>query len=317
MRKVLLLFERKRKNYLCDSEEIKKSLEELFEVGRSMGIKYYRASISRYSEGIFEEAWFYEDKKWKKEKNVKPDIIFDRSPYVYIDSGIKEKMASKFAFANDLVFDHIFNSKFSSYLVFKEWMPETRIAYSLGQLKDNLKFIKTGKVVIKPDIGSGGRNIEIINKRDMNDIKINKYPVIIQEFVDSSSGIKGLVNGIHDLRIIFLNQKPILSYVRQPKSGFVANYCRGGIKRAVSFNKIPESLRLELKKITTKLKSFNDIFYSVDFFFDKNQKFYIIEINPSPGLRVIEDDIRKKYYEKLTEYFNNIAKISEACLRDG
>ncbi|MFZ2970446.1 MAG: ATP-grasp domain-containing protein [Minisyncoccia bacterium] len=296
------MFERKRKNYLCDSEEIKKSLEELFGVGKTIGIKYYRASISRYSGELFKEAWVYEGKKWKKEKNVKPDIIFDRSPYSYSDSRIKEKMASKFTFANDLVFDHIFNSKFSSYLVFKEWMPETRIAYSFDQLKDNLKFIKTSEVVIKPDVGSGGRGVEIINKKDVDNIKINKYPVVIQEFIDSSSGIKGLVNGIHDLRIIFLNQKPILSYVRQPKSGYVANYCRGGIKRAVSFNKIPKSLRLELKKITAKLKSFNDIFYSVDFFFDKNQKFYIIEINPSPGLRVIEDDVRQIYYKKLSDY---------------
>ncbi len=305
MKKVLLLFERKRKSYLCDNEEIKKSFEELFDVGRIMGIKYYRASISRYSNGFFKEAWIYENKKWKKETNVKPDIIFDRSHYVYSEAGIKEKMATKFTFANDLVFDHIFNSKFSTYLIFKEWMPQTRIAYSFGQLKDNLKFIKTSKVVIKPDIGAGGRGVEIINKKNINNVKINKYPVVVQEFVDSSNGIEGLVDGIHDLRIIFLKQEPVLSFIRQPKSGYVANYCRGGIKKAISFNKIPKNLKLELKKITVKLNCFNNVFYSIDFFFDRNQKFYIIEINPSPGLTAIEG-VRKRYYEKLSEYFLKI-----------
>ena len=306
MKKVLILFEKKKRAYLCDNLKIKKNFEELFEIGKKRGIRYYRASISRYSNGAFSEAWTNKNKKWIKEKNVKPDIIFDRSPHLLCESKTKEKMASKFVFANDPVFYQFGKSKFLTYLVFKNFMPKTRIAYSFNELKNNLKYIKTDKIVIKPDVGAGGEGVEIINRREINKIKINKYPVVVQEFVDSSKGIKGLVDGIHDLRIIFLNQKPILSYIRQPKSGYISNVSLGGIRRIIPLSKIPDNLILALDEIVDKLKCFNNIFYSVDFFFDKNQKFYIIEINPSPSINLEDDDARCRYYKKLSEYFLDI-----------
>jgi len=304
MRKVLILFGKKNKKYLCDNAEMKKSLEELFEAGRKKGVKFYRASISRYLfVGIFDEAWVYKNKKWQKEKNIKPDVIFDRSPFIYSEIEIKESMASKFIFANDPIFHQLGDSKFLTYLVFKNLMPKTRIAYSFNELKNNLKYIKTSKIVIKPDVGASGRGIEIINKIKINKIKINKYPVVIQEFVDSSFGIKNLVEGVHDLRIIFLNQKPILSYIRQPKSGYISNVSLGGIRKIIPLSKIPDNLISALDEIVGKLKCFNNIFYSIDFFFDKNQKFYIIEINPSPSINLEDDNVRCKYYKKLSEYF--------------
>ena len=304
MRKVLILFEKKNKKYLCDNAEMKKNLEELFEVGKEKGIEFYRASISRYSsKGFFDEVWVYKNKKWQKEKNIKPDIIFDRSPYIYNEIEIKEKMASKFIFANDLIFHQLGDSKFLTYLIFKNLMPKTRIAYSFNELKNNLKYIKTNKIVIKPDVGASGKGIEIINRNKIDKIKINKYPVVIQEFIDSSFGIKNLAEGVHDLRIIFLNQKPILSYTRRPKSGYISNVSLGGIREIISLSKIPNNLRSALKGIVNKLKCFNNIFYSVDFFFDKNQNFYIIEINPSPSINLEDNNARHKYYEKLSEYF--------------
>ncbi len=306
MKKVLILFEKKRKSYLCDNLNIKRNLEELFEIGEKRGIRYYRASISRYSNGAFSEAWTYKNKKWTKEENIKPDIIFDRSPYLSGENKTKEEMASKFVFANDPIFYQFGKSKFLTYLVFKDLMPKTRIAYSFNELKDNLKYIKTNKIVVKPDVGAGGKGIEIINGNEVNKIKINQYPVVVQEFIDNSCGIKNLVKGVHDLRIMFFKQKPFLSYVRQPKSGYISNVSLGGTREVVPLSKIPNNLRLALKRIVNKLKCFNNIFYSVDFFFDKNQRFYIIEINPSPSINLEDNRARCKYYKKLSEYFLEI-----------
>ena len=306
MKKASILFEKKRKSYLCDNLNIKRNFEELSEVGEKKGIRYYRASISRYTNETFSEAWVYKNKKWKKEKKVKPNIIFDRSPYLSNENKIKEEMASRFVFANDPVFYQFGKSKFLTYLVFKDLMPETRIAYSFNELKDNLKYIKTNKIVIKPDVGAGGKGVEIINRNEVNKIKINQYPVIVQEFIDSSFGIKNLVKGVHALRIMFFNQRPFLSYTRQPKNGYISNVSLGGTRKVIPLSKIPNNLRLALKEIVDKLKSFNNIFYSVDFFFDKNQKFYIIEINPSPSINLEDDDARCKYYKKLSEYFSEI-----------
>jgi len=306
MKRVLILFEKKNRTYLCDNSKIKKNFEELFEIGEKRGIRYYRASISRYSNGMFSEARTYKNKKWIKEKNVKPDIIFDRSPYVSSENLIKEKMASKFVFANDPIFYQFGKSKFLTHLVFKDFMPKTKIAYSFNELKNNLKYIKTNKIVVKPDVGAGGKGVEIINRNELNKIRINKYPVVIQEFIDSSYGMKNLVEGVHDLRIMFFNQEPFLSYIRQPKSGYISNVSLGGNRNVIPLSKIPNNLKSSLKRIANKLKCFNNIFYSIDFFFDKNQKFYIIEINPSPSINLEDNDARYKYYKKLSEYFLEI-----------
>lgn len=305
MIKVLILFEKKDKKYLCDSIEMKRNFEELFEIGGKRGIKYFRSSISRYKNGVFKEAWVFINKKWKIEKNIKPDIVFDRSPYLASEIKTKEDMASRFAFANDLLFYQLGASKFLTYLVLKEFMPETRIAYSYEQIKNNLKFIKSKKVVIKPDIGASGKGVEVLNKKDLvkNKTKIEKFPVVVQEFIDSSKGVKGLIKGIHDFRIMFFNQSPFLSYIRQPKSGFVANFSRGGTKVSIPLDKIPKKLFNNLNRITKKLAYFNNMFYSIDFFFDKDQKYHIIEINPSPSIRIVENNYRKYYYKKLSEYF--------------
>lgn len=306
MKKVLILFGKKRKDYLCGGLKAKKNNEIMFEIGKEMGVKYYRASISRYKKGVFKEAWTFDSRKWNKEKNVKPDIIFNKSPYKPSENKLKEEIASKFTFSNDLMFDQIGNNKFLSYLIFKEWMSKTIIVYSQNQLNKSLSLLRTSKVVIKRNTGSGGKNIFIVDNRNINKIKIIDFPVIIQEFIDSSFGIKGLAGGVHDLRIMFINHKPILSYLTKPLKGYVVNSSDASEKKLVPLNKLPKKLKKELKNITFKLSYFNNLFYSIDFFFDKKQKFYIIEINPSPNMRLEDDSIKRKYYKMLSEYFLSI-----------
>jgi len=57
-------------------------------------------------------------------------------------------------------------------------------------------------------VGSGGEEILIKDKNELIKEKINfDRDYILQEFIDTSKGIKGLVSGVHDLRVVLLNEK--------------------------------------------------------------------------------------------------------------
>ena len=63
-----------------------------------------------------------------------------------------------------------------------------------------------------------------------------------------------------------------------------------------------------MEKIKT-FKEFNNLFYSLDFIFDENQKPYILEINSRPAFIIGKDDDKKffdGYYKEIVDYFLNI-----------
>ena len=49
-------------------------------------------------------------------------------------------------------------------------------------------------------------------------------------------------------------------------------------------DQIPEQIKKLLKIINKKLEKYTPKNYAADFFFDENQKAYLIEINTKPGL---------------------------------
>jgi len=64
---------------------------------------------------------------------------------------------------------------------------------------------------------------------------------IVQQFVDSGSGIEKLnIEGVHDLRVVVVDGKPVLSYIRQPESGYIANVAQGGTMEFVKLKMCPK-----------------------------------------------------------------------------
>ena len=295
---------------------MKFQIEKLFIEGEKARIKFYRATVYSFNadKKCFTETWLFDNDKWIIVNNIIPDIVFDKSQYSPELIPIKNKIASVFKFVNDPVFDEITSNKFITYSLFKNWMPKSYLVYNKKDTNNKLKYLNGSRVIIKPVVGNRGIDVKVLTKKEIKNLEIKK-PSLLQEFIDSNYGIKNLIKGCHDLRVIIFNKSVFGSYLRIPRSGsFIANIVQGSRRIVLKKEKIPKETLAITKEIMNKFDCFDNLFYSVDFIFDKKQKPYLLEINSKPGFGAVNDSTEDtefknfldSYYKRIIKYFSEI-----------
>lgn len=309
MKKVLILYSGDDK---IKKEEHKKNYELLYEMGTEKGIKFYRGNIKNYYKDKFKIVETFKSGKWIKEYNIKVDVVIDKCVYIE-DREIENKnnISKNSLIINNIYFNNLFGSKFLTYLVLGNCMPKTFLAFNKKDLIRKIGFIRSDKIVIKPDKGIQGRGVFIINKNKKEIKQVLKkrmeYPVVVQEFIDSRSGFKGIAKGIHDFRIMFIDHKPVLTYIREPVGkSLVANVSLGGKRTVVDLKRIPKKLERKYKRVLNKLKMFENAIYSIDFIFNEKQKPFVVEINSSPSFHLEDKKHLQNFYKKIIKLLINI-----------
>lgn len=283
----------------------KKGFEDLYEYFEVKGIDLCRAPIEFFDDTkkIFSKAQFFQKGNWIWKENVRPDIIFDKSPFFIGQELMKsrEKISNNFPFVNDLEISKSMSDKWENYVQFSEYYPKTILIQNSKDL-DNISKLNSKRVILKPLTGSGGSGIVISEKDKIIPIE---FPFIVQELV--------FVNNPHDLRIVIVNNKPFYAFVRTPKKGeLLANIARGGKIRVVPIDEISKNVLEKVKKIGKQLKKYENKLYSVDFIVDDNKKSWVLEMNSRPGIILEKEELkyREYFYDKLVNFFLNI-KISK------
>jgi glutathione synthase/RimK-type ligase-like ATP-grasp enzyme len=317
MKKVLILYKANKpinKNKPFQTRNTQTQIEKLFIKGEEKGIKFYRAPLYSfdYKKKNFTKGWSFQNNKWIIVKNIIPDIIFDKATYDSSLIAVKNKISSIFLFVNSPAFDEMTSNKFTTYHLFKDYMPKSYLVHSKKDINKKINYLRDNKFVIKPITGAEGRAVKVIAKKDTKNIRI-KEPMLLQSFIDSSKGINNIVSGYHDLRIIIFNNKIFGSYIRTPKQEcLLANIAQGGKRIILDKNNIPPKALKIVKYVTKSFSSFDNLFYSVDFIFDKNQKPYILEINSRPGFSILSVDKEKSekffkdYFDRIIKFFSEI-----------
>ncbi len=184
--------------------------------------------------------------------------------------------------------------------MFKKFCPKTFLVKNKKELLEFLKKITSENKVIKPVSEGAGKGVFIGNDKYL--IKCHyKFPLLVQEFMDTSDGIPGVYKGIHDLRIVFINDKLAYCFYRTPPKGeLIANVAQGGKQILIPNNKIPKNAIVIAKAVVKYMKK--DYVISVDIGFVKGEP-YIIELNSSVGLNY---DEKEKAY---TSFKKKLAKI--------
>jgi D-alanine-D-alanine ligase-like ATP-grasp enzyme len=116
---------------------------------------------------------------------------------------------------------------------------------------------------------------------------------------------------MHDLRLVFVNDKLIYSYIREPKDGsYLANLAQGGKLIIVPKSKLPKALNPIVKYINETLSSFKNRIYAIDFMFDEKGKPWIVELNSMPGLFFTPEEkpYMMEMYKELLNLFKAILK---------
>lgn len=172
---------------------------------------------------------------------------------------------------------------------FSDISPKTKAINSYKEFKEIINEWRVSpeeKIVIKKNFLYGGHGINILPLQEVRDSLYEDWQgILVQEFIDSSAGIPGIVEGLHDIRITSINGEPVFTYVRTPASGsFLANLAQGGKVVKVSLDMLPPSLLEKVSFINKQLAQYKPSIIAADFVNSKHG-FRLIEINSRPGVR--------------------------------
>jgi glutathione synthase/RimK-type ligase-like ATP-grasp enzyme len=254
--------------------------------------KVFIGRFEWYSEGELQKAYSFDGENWNKLENTEVDVVFDKYRFDDETIELKKEVEKRHPVLNSFELEQICKDKLKAYELFPESHPATREA-----TRENVEEMldKYGKVVVKPLTAHAGQGVEVIDS--ISAFEEEKVDVV-QQFIDSNSGIEQLgIEGVHDLRVVVVNGEPVIAYVRQPDSGFIANVAQGGTMKFVSVDEVPEEAMEIVKNVLEVFEDHDSFVCGIDMIFDQDQKPWILELNSKPGMSFYEDEETKKWKE--------------------
>lgn len=290
---------------LFSDDKYRTAYETLYSTASQQGAVFCRAPFSWYNQGHknFDQAWFFKNSQWILKSNVTPDIIYDKTLYDATPKDIYTELTQQFPFINDPEFNRVASSKYTTSVLLPQYFKPYYRVTSQQELTEVTKKITGGIIVAKPEFGSGGKDVVIDTPQAISERKL-QYPLLLQEFIDSSHGIPGITPGHHDLRLVFINEELIYSYIRIPKAGsLLANIAQGGTMEIVEQDLLPPSLHPLIRAVQNTFKHFPRKIYTIDILFDENTQPWIVELNTMPGIYFSpgQEATRDYFYKKLTQ----------------
>jgi len=276
----------------------------LLELMAKEGWEVYVLTRKTYRDnGVFEGGWRFKNGKFFLSSGVlKIDLVYDRTGGVVFP--VENDTLNV---VNERDFKLLACDKLATYKAIGEYMPQTFWIENPMELPGILSNVTSDLVVLKPINGLKGIGIFIGPKNEALkfkfDGKYNRY--IAQEYIDTSNGVSGITPGMHDLRIVIVNNKPVWCHVRVPAKGsLLANAAQGGSLTEVDYEKIPETIKEVVNKVSNIFSSkYDNPIYSLDFGIGKNGKPYIFEINDQMGFPKWEMKKRDKFLNELVLNF--------------
>lgn len=229
--------------------------------------------------GKFSKGWVFDDEGELQEVDAfEVDLVLDR--------GAEDTFkATDVKAVNNREFNELCADKTKTYELFSDLCAYSAAVNDRASFLRELETIDGDKVVIKPLSGFGGRGVQILDKQDARQqAGTLEYPQLMQKYIDTTGGIRGVVDGPHDLRIVVFSGNPVLAMVRQPAEGsLIANVALGGTLTYKDLSSIPESAMELVKTIDQRLEDYGTRAYSIDMAFE-GENVFLIELNSRPGL---------------------------------
>lgn len=288
MRKALVMYFRKRKSGKDPFATFgvkRKIYYYFFEFGKQNGLDMFIASDKDGHLGNlkFQNLLCYQNGFFIRQAgNISADAVLDRSGGLFFPP-----KATKKRVLNCFDFKKLCCDKNLTHAAIGKFMPQN---FEISNKKELLKYLKKinpdSLAVLKPARGMCGKDIIFEKPAQLSTVKLapsKKY--VLQEFIDTSSGIKGIAKGRHDLRIIIVEGKPVLAHIRTPKKGsLLANVAQGGKIKEITIKKIPAQVLKTVKNIQKIIdKKYFYPLYSIDFGLDKKGKPFVFELNDQIG----------------------------------
>jgi hypothetical protein len=201
------------------------------------------------------------------------DLLYDKSRFPYEDIiKINPSNVSKICFDKSL-----------TYLFAPDMHPQSYLLENDEHMKVFEMSHKGDEVAIKQLDSYGGKAVFVGN---LADYKGNlEFPLLAQEFIDTSRGYKQLVGSYHDIRVALFNGEPVHGLLRQPPTGDVMSSTidNGGSSKALYVREIPDEIVKKAKDLDDRFNIDAPRFFAADFGFD-GKEWKLIEMNSAPSL---------------------------------
>lgn len=179
--------------------------------------------------------YYYDSKKKHFTEHVeigKHDMKVIKEPYTPDLLRVKMSQAldhmdemfqdADFVVAPSMRLKKIESDKYQVYRFLHKYQPLTNLLTSY-YFYDWLKDEHHHRVVVKPLSGSGGYGIQFYDRPELTSMEVfEKYAGtealhLVQDYKNFSKGVPGLVEGNHDLRVVFNGISPTFSVIRSPR----------------------------------------------------------------------------------------------------
>lgn len=286
-------------DYPLNKKVFFESYAELIEYWEKKGIQAVIVRGNTYlKKGKFSHYFIWNKQKNTYEKINKPitvDIIWNR------DSENTIPRIMDCLILNHPDFDEVCRDKLRSYEILSKFSAQTFLVNSYADVEKLLPKINSKKIVLKPRYGEGAYGVYVLSRAEITSKLYTDWEnIILQEFLDSSDGIDGLVDGLHELNIVMINGKFAGARIKKPPKGKFISSATGavigkvwGIKR----RDIPSALWKEVQKIDKVFSNYPLRLFRADFVHTINGDYKLIEINSRPGVMHPDKEGKDFYWD--------------------
>lgn len=237
---------------------------------------FVRSQDTYLGNGWFSQSWLIREGKMVPQGKVHLDALYNKGRFQ--DDGT-------IPIFNNAELAQVCSDKWTMYQLFSEYCPKTMLVTEQQDLPMALAECSTDLMVFKPQTGAEGAGVVIDSPETLLQMQSTlTFPAIVQEFLDTSGGVPGIMTGTHDLRLALFDGEILYSYLRTPpEGGLLANVAQGGRFLMIDPDNFPDDALRVAKKIDQKFAQFVHRFYSIDFGYTP-LGLKIIEMNSELGL---------------------------------
>ena len=195
----------------------------------------------------FSNSWKFINDKIVESGKIKVDIVYDKWEFT---------TDNKVEVFNSEYINKICTDKYKTYELFKEFCPETIQVNNEEEFNNALNKIEWEIKVIKPLDWEEGNWVFIWDENYLKKCEYN-FPLLVQEFLDTSEWIPNIYKWIHDLRLVYVNWEIIYSFYRTPPEWeLLANVAQWWKLVMVDITKLPKEV-LDISKTIENHFSWN------------------------------------------------------------
>jgi glutathione synthase/RimK-type ligase-like ATP-grasp enzyme len=265
------------------------------ECNKNFDFRIANGTESYLGKGVFKNVWKYKDYKFvAAEKKFKANVIYQRKKVA------DDSFDNAIPLLDSVAFKKWCPDKMNQYELLKDLMPITFLINSAEDYKKCLLKITTEKAVLKPRRGQKGEDISVfykINPVKLEETILKNKGYLLQEFHDTNVEVKGVVNGIHDIKLITVGKK-IFANLRIPETG--KEYCTfDSPYTEIELSKLPKQVFEVHKKVVERIKKrFPQDIYTVDIGLTKNGPI-VFELNSHTAFPYT-------HFEYAMDFFNSL-----------